>query len=347
MSARAASLAVLVMVSAFSAFPSPFYGDIASASPLGLWASAVLFSVHGMAVIVAMTLVRGGGAVAALGTRRLLVVALIVDVAGGLALAAGMAASSFSALAAGRIVTGLALGLATPLLTEALSRARRGTALATAGTLGGVGLGALAAAVLAWAGASVPAVFIAGSAALAVSIAAVMASPAPPAPASAPVAAVAAGVDLGAAVAVVVVFAANGVLGLFTSLIPALAAPMLGGGALLAGVVVASTMIGAGAARLAVRPSSPRAVAAAAMLATVLGAAVFSVALAARMDALAVAGALLLGAACGLGYDEGLRMAIGSRVDALRRVASVARVQRAGQLGLVLPALIFPVLIQA
>ncbi|WP_084125202.1 hypothetical protein [Demequina sp. NBRC 110054] len=347
MSAR--EVLVLTLVSAFSAFPSPFYADIAAASAWGLWTSAVLFAAHGVAVIVAMTWLRRAGMARRVPSRSLVVVALLVDAVGGVLLALGMSAAGVGLLLAGRVVTGLALGLATPLLTETLARHARGTAWATAATLGGVGMGALAAAMLVATGVAVPAVFAAGASVLALVALAVALSPTM-VPAIVPTTAAppsASARDRALAAAVVLVFVANGLLGLFTSLVPAVVVAAIGGGSLLAGAVVAATMIGAGAARLAMDASRPRVVASVAVGSLGAGCFLFTAGVAAHQGPAVILGSVILGASCGLGYDAGLRMAIGSKVDALARVAALARAQRAGQLGLVVPALVFPALARA
>lgn len=360
MRTRAAVTAVLAIISAFSAFPSPFYADIAAASSWAMWASAALFSIHGVGVIAAMTVVRRSAGFARLACRDLVVAALVADALGGLLLALGMGMASVPLLLAGRLVTGVALGLVTPVLTETLARETRSTSWATAATLGGVGVGALMAALLATAGVAVPLVFVAGTAVLAaaglgaaripgIAWSAATTTVSGPEALAAPGAVAApsasAGPDVAATAAVLIVFAANGVLGLFTSLVPAAVAPLLGGGSLLAGLVVATTMIGAGLSRLVAAPPQARATAITAAVALSLGAAVFAAGVAGgRPPAAVVLGSALIGAACGIGHDAGLRMAIGPKVDALRKVRGLARVQRAGQLGLVIPALVFPAL---
>lgn len=340
---HATALVSLLAISAFSAFPSPFYAHIADASGWGLWASAVLFSSHGVAVIVAMSAVRM--VTRWVGTDALVPAALFVDAGGGLLLMTGMAGDSLSLLLSGRVVTGVALGLATPVLSEVLSHRERGVAVVTAGTLGGVGLGALGAGLLHETGIATGAVFGLGTLLL---LAVALGAVAVPTGSGRPLprAASAPGHGRGSAgpIAVVVVFVANGVLGLFTSLVPAVVVERIGGGALLAGILVAGTMLGAGAARLVLSVARMERVAAASAATLAAGTIALAAGASYGEPEVVLIGCVLMGAACGLGYDAGLRMAIGSKVDALVRLRSLAQVQRAGQLGLVIPALIFPAL---
>lgn len=354
MSPRIAAVVALTVVSAFSAFPSPFYSGVAAASALGLWAAAVMFSIHGVAVIVAMSALRAASWPVADRHRAIVTAALVVDAVGGLVLAWGMATESMTLLLTGRAITGLALGLATPVLTAVLARHRTGTAWATAATLGGVGIGAVAAAALESTGVSVPGVFISGAVVVAAVIAVVPFLTTRPATGASVTWEAPDGIvtrpqtrvsELTPALAsaLVITFVATGILGLFTSLIPAVTAPALGGGAGLAGVIVAVAMIGAGGARLVGLGGSTRGLVVTVTIA-VAAVAVFAAGIAYGHAGTVVASATMIGAACGVGYDMGLRLAIGPQVDALRRVAVLARVQRAGQVGLVVPALAFPLL---
>lgn len=339
--------ALLLLVSAFSAFPSPFYASVLAASAWGVWAPASLFSAHGIAVIGAMTLLRRAPR---LGSRPrvTLTLALGLDAVGGVLLAAGFGSSQLALLLIARVVTGMALGLATPVLTEILARDDAGTAVATAATLGGVGLGALVAGGLSAVGLTTDLVFLVGAGVLVASTALVRRLPSlGRGPAGTVLVAAATGPDLAVAVAALLVFAANGLLGLFTSLIPIALVDRVGGGALMAGAIVATVMVGAGLARLILsEPAGTRSMVVL-LCALTLGAVVTVAGAHHSCTPAVLAGGAFLGAGAGIGYDSGMRMAIGSKVDALSRLGALARVQRAGQLGLVIPALAVPMFIRA
>ncbi len=333
--------ALLLLVSAFSAFPSPFYGSLLAVSSWGIWAPAVLFSVHGAAVIVAMSLLHRMRSLS-VHPRVLVAAALIIDAAGGIVLAIGFQTGNIVLLLAARAVTGIALGLSTPLLSERLTRGTRGTAAATAGTLGGVGVGALCAAALSTLGIPTSLVFLSGTAGLLLGVAVALRLPGRgPGVATAPGAT---GWTRSDGTAAALVFISNGVLGLFTSLIPLSIIARIGGGSLMAGAVVATAMLGAGGARLASKTTRPWASAVTATLALAFGSVMLATGIAVSSPIATLIGGALLGAAAGIGYDSGIRLAIGSKGDALSRVASLAKAQRAGQFGLVLPALAVPLL---
>ncbi|HEY0217535.1 MAG TPA: hypothetical protein VGC57_14195, partial [Cellulomonas sp.] len=103
------------------------------------------------------------------------------------------------------------------------------------------------------------------------------------------------------------------------------------------GATTGLVMISAGTARLALGRLPGRPVRVLALVAAAVGLLVEVAALATGHLAGALLGAALLGAAAGIGFDTALRLAAPAGVPAL------ARVQRGGQVGLVLPVLAYPV----
>lgn len=364
----------LAAAGAYSAFPSAWY-HLVQEQTGSRWTTAVLFAAHGIAQVAAMTVVARPGTAArasGAGTGRVVGALLLLDTAGAALLVAAPAPGGFALLLAGRVVTGLALGALTPLATAGIARHPRGTAVATAAVLGAVGAGALLAGGLAAAGWTRPAVLgvglvllpaaavlvrrveVAGVAAgvpVAVSSAVhVEAESAPgvPVPASALVVPPAPAAVVGpapsaaparAALPALLAFACTGVLGLFSSTLPGVVAGLAGGAATVAGATTGLVMLSAGGARLLLGGLPAGRVRALALAAAAVGAAGEVAALHAGHLAGALASAALLGAAAGVGFDAALRAA------APRGVPALARTQRGGQLGLVLPVLAYPVVV--
>jgi MFS family permease len=345
----------LTVASAFSAFPSAYYHRVAEATG-SQWATAVLFVAHGIASVLAMSLLtRPGPALhtARIGLGRAVPTLLILDAIGALLLVLAPDPAGVAWLLAGRVVTGAALGALTPLVTAGLSRDRSGTVLATAAILGGVGLGSLLAGVLAEVGLTRTEVFATGLAGLLA--AAVLTrragladrSGTGPTPAVGPVLAAAPAPALPSPMAgvvgcVVLAFAANGVLGLFTSTLPGFVAAKAGGAELVAGATAGLVMLAAGAARLTLLRASAGSVRVAAVVAAVAGAVLFAAGSLAGAVVVALLGGMALGAAAGVGYDTALRTA----ADRAGGIGPVAEVQRGGQLGLILPVLVYPLVVR-
>lgn len=363
--------------SAYSAFPAAFYHHVQDATGSS-WSTPILFAAHGLAQVAAMTVVgqfrprgaRAGRVVAAL---------LLADAAGALLLVAAPAPGGFALLLAGRVVTGAALGALAPVATAGIVAHPRGAALATVAILGAVGAGSLAAGALAavgWSRAAVLAIGpvllpvaawlvrgvgtqrddasttvpVSGEPAVAVgalpgsgprqaSMASTPREPGTSSPATAPsapahpVAARPVPVLACAALA----FAANGVLGLFCSTLPGVVAGLAHGASAVAGVTTGLVMLSAGGARLLLGGMPTRRVLLVAALAAVLGVPGLAAGLASGALGVVLTCAALLGAAAGTAFDSALRC-VGPA-----GVAGLARVQRGGQLGLVLPVLAYPV----
>ncbi|GAA0990163.1 hypothetical protein GCM10009555_075480 [Acrocarpospora macrocephala] len=333
---QAGPAAALAVAAAFSAFPSPFYRDYAALLGGGAWPTALLFSVHGATVAGVMGLVGTGrlaGLIARAAPRRVLAAAMVVDAAAGLLY---LVSPDLAVLVTARIGTGVALGVVAPVATSALTAHPRGASIATACLLGGVGAGACCAGLAASLG-NRNAAFGAGIALLVTTALMVGRNRAPLSrpseggrqardPGTTPLA------------ACVVAFAANGVLGLFTSVLPGEVAAAAGrdGDPLITGAVVALVLLSAAACRLPARPVG--ALPTGALL--VVGAGGLAAGWAAGVLWLALLGGALLGAAAGLGYAAAVRAASTGRNGAARLTA-LARVQFGGQLGLVLPVLIY------
>ncbi|HEY0217664.1 MAG TPA: hypothetical protein VGC57_14840, partial [Cellulomonas sp.] len=269
--------------SAYSAFPAAYYHLVQDATG-SRWTTAVLFSAHGVAQVVAMStlsaLTRSRLATRAAGggTGRAVAVLLLLDAAGAALLVLAPAPGGFALLLVGRVVTGLALGALAPLATAGLALHPRGSELATGAILGAVGVGSLLAGLLAGLGWSRPGVLAVGLVALPVAAWLVrgvrVAAPAPvvPVPAAAvPAAAVpvpAAGRVAGWAA---LAFVANGVLGLFCSTLPGVVAGLAQGTAVVAGATTGLVMISAGTARLALGRLPGRPVRVLALVAAAVG----------------------------------------------------------------------------
>ncbi|WP_214104798.1 hypothetical protein [Acrocarpospora catenulata] len=345
--------AALAVAAAFSAFPSPFYRDYAALLGGGAWPTALLFSVHGATVAGVMGLVgtgRLGSFIARAAPGRVLAVALVLDAAAGLLY---LAPPDLAVLVTARIGTGIALGVVSPVATSALTAQARGASIATACLLGGVGAGACCAGLAASLG-DRSAAFGTGIALL-VTTALVVGRDRPAARAPLPPPGesgrhqdarrrssldTSSARDPGATplAACVVAFVANGVLGLFTSVLPGEVAAVSGRGddPLITGAVVALVLLSATACRLPARPVGPLPTGAL----VVAGVGGLAAGWTAGVLWLALLGAALLGAAAGLGYAGAVRAASTGRTGAARLTA-LARVQLGGQLGLVLPVLIY------
>jgi hypothetical protein len=356
MSERAILALALFTASAFSSLPSAFYATIADTNGLGSWSTALLFAVHGAAAMGAMTVVglpRSSAVVSAAGLGTTIGLLLAADALAGLLLVFAAGPAEFWMLLTGRAVTGAALGAVTPVLAASLTVRRSGTEITTAGVLGGVGLGSLLAGSLALAGVSRPSVFAigcAGVAAVAVLVRVRLRGRASQhdsdrAPASpddlqrsrqAPSATV--------LVAAALAFTANGVLGLFTSLLPGAVADLADAqlATFVAGLTAGIVLLCAGLSRLVTARITGGRAAWLAAMGTATGAVAFAGGLAAGIWPLALAGGMLLGAAAGFGYDLALRLVSTRLTDSLR-LSALARVQRGGQFGLVAPVLLYPI----
>lgn len=368
--------------SAYSAFPAAYYHHVQEATG-SAWSTPVLFAAHGLAQVAAMTVVgRLRPRTAAPG--RVVAALLLADAAGALLLVAAPEPGGFALLLAGRVVTGAALGALAPVATAGIVAHPRGPALATVAILGAVGAGSLVAGALAAAGWSRAAVLAVGLVLLPAAAWLVrgvaMLSPMAAVPSRHEVSAVstvrgevtsAAGaegvrhdVDTVSAVrsghplpdaaprtapaparpvpvlaCAVLAFAANGVLGLFCSTLPGVVAGLAGGASAVAGATTGIVMLSAGGARLLLGGMPTRRVLLVAALAAAAGLAGLTAGLASGVLGLVLACAALLGAAAGTAFDSALRAVAPSGVHGL------ARVQRGGQLGLVVPVLLYPVLI--
>ena len=346
----------LVVASAFSSFPSAFYATIATEVGGGTITTAVLFASHGAAAIVAMSVLAIpaiAATVARIPLRLYLMAVLGFDALAGLLLVSANGQAEFGFALAGRIATGIALGALTPVVAAALAGYRGGSALSTAGILGGVGVGSLVAGTLALE-LQRPVVFGLGCLALIAAAAVVLSAAdrvasrplgldvAAPVDSARPDSAVPL-VVLGAAA---LAFAANGLLGLFTSILPGtVAAASDAPREFTAGITVAVVLVAAGVARLTIPVDRGRVARLVAAATLVLGAVVFGLGLGTASVALSLIGGVLLGFAAGIAYDTALSLAA-SRTIGAARVRALAAVQRGGQFGLVIPVLLYPFAIQ-
>lgn len=169
----------------------------------------------------------------------------------------------------------------------------------------------------------------------------------------------AAGAGFDVAAGVVLAFVANGVLALFTSTLPGVVAAHGSDSTLLAGATAGLVMLAAGGVRLGLGRLSARAVNLTGGLGAGIGICLFATGLSAPHGSVAalLGGGLLLGGAAGLGYEAALRTVGPADVHAgaarrggteltAARLARTAAVQRGGQLGLVVPVLLYPLVVR-
>lgn len=339
MNRRVWMIVTLAGVNAFSAAPSAFYAQVSVATGTP-WSTALLFSGHGAASILGMS------AAAAMLARRPhasqvapLAAALAADVAGGILLLLAVP-DDLALLAVGRVVCGAALGVVSTLVAASIVRAPGGSAVVTAAVFGGVGAGSVLSGILVSTGAGAVGALALGLAALgALCIVApwVRGDDDSVAGRVVPLRRAETGIVVTAAAALSA-FASNGVLALFTSLLPGEIARMTGGTGAVAGLVAGTAMLAAGAARLLIRTARLGAVIPVGVTVgvTVVIAGVLVSGVGGTI--LAVAGGVLLGAVAGLTYDAALRAVRGAD-------ARVATVQRSGQAGLVVPPLLLTAVI--
>jgi len=325
-------------------------------------------------------------------------VLLLADACAGGLLVLAPPPGGFGLLLAGRLITGLLLGMITPLATRRLLGAPGGSAVAVAAIFGGVGVGSLSAGALAGLGLTRPAVLAVGVGLLLVTAGVVTRLERNDESTSH-----AAGVERNAADdgadrpraggstrtagqrsgtaanprGVLLAFTANGVLALFTSTLPGVVAAHGSDSTLLAGATAGLVMLAAGGVRLGLGRLSARAVTVAGAVGAGAGIWLFTVGLHTSDGGVAalLGGGLLLGAAAGLGYEAALRTVdrpgsptpTGITPDGITpdgitpdgitpdgidpdsadvRLARTAAVQRGGQLGLVVPVLIYPLVVR-
>jgi MFS family permease len=229
----------LMVVMAYSAFPTPLYGLYAARDGFGALTITAVFAAYAVGVTISLFLV--GHLSDVYGRKRVLLP--------GLGLAALTAVSfvvwrDLAGLLVARVLNGLAVGAATATATAWIaelhvkakpgSNPRRAEIVAVAANVGGIGSGALVAGVLAqWVQSPLTVPYLVGLAALLLAMALVAATPetrdaAEPRPAYRPqrvsVPAAARGEYFGAALGAGVGFAA---FGLFTSLAPTFLAQSL------------------------------------------------------------------------------------------------------------------------
>ncbi|THG29341.1 MFS transporter [Naasia lichenicola] len=356
MTMRTAMVVALAAASAFSSFPSAFYQQLPPDFGSAALTTALLFAAHGIAAALAMgVLARRQGArwISRFGTAPIIVVALLVDALGGAVLALAGDGSELAELLVGRLVTGAALGIVTVCATSVIVTAPRGSSVTTACILGGVGAGAVLSGGIAAFDLARSAVFVVGIlllllAAGLVHSASGRTSDLSPArqetdspggtPAVPPI------FTAAVAVAVTLAFVSNGVLGLFTSIVPGFVAAESGGAPLIAGLTAGTALLAAGAARVLLAPVESGVVRIIGFVALALGAAAFAYGMVASAIPSALVGGALLGGAAGIAYSTAIDLA--ARTAGPVRIRMLAQVQRGGQLGLVIPVLLFPLAAQ-
>ncbi len=133
---------------AASSAPSPLYSEYARQWSLSATAVTVVFAVYALALLVSLLVV--GGLSDHLGRRPVLVVALVGEAA---AMAVMLTAGGVGQLIVGRIIQGLATGAATGAISAGMidlqhPGSKLGPLLNSAGTAGGMAIGALLGGVL-------------------------------------------------------------------------------------------------------------------------------------------------------------------------------------------------------
>jgi MFS family permease len=130
--------------------PTPLYVLFEQRFGLATFMGTVIFAIYAAGVLVALLVL--GQASDAFGRRRVLLVGLVFA---GLSAVAFLLAHGLPLLIVGRVLSGLAAGVFTGTATAALvdlagaGRARQATMVATGSSMGGLGLGALLAGILA------------------------------------------------------------------------------------------------------------------------------------------------------------------------------------------------------
>ncbi|WP_214411753.1 MFS transporter [Sphaerisporangium fuscum] len=140
--------AAFTLTMAFSTVPTPLYPLYQHVNGFGTFMLTIVFAVYALGVLVSLFL--AGHLSDWFGRRRLLLPSIALSIASGVVFALG---TSVPALIAGRLLSGLSVGLLTATATAYLDdlhrRARPGTSgtranvVATAANLGGLGLGTL------------------------------------------------------------------------------------------------------------------------------------------------------------------------------------------------------------
>jgi MFS family permease len=145
---------VFAMAMAFSTIPSPLYVLYQARDHFGALMVTVIFAAYAVGVMVSLFL--AGHISDWLGRRRMVAIAVGVNMLSGIVFLAWLAVPG---LIAGRVISGISIGMLTATATAYLSElhavarpgepGRRAEVVATAANLGGLGLGALLAGLLA------------------------------------------------------------------------------------------------------------------------------------------------------------------------------------------------------
>jgi MFS family permease len=350
----------LMVVMAYSAFPTPLYGLYAARDGFGALTITAVFAAYAVGVTISLFLV--GHLSDVFGRKRVLLP--------GLALAALTAVSfvlwrDLPGLLAARLVNGLAVGAVTATATAWIAElhagarpqadARRAEIVGVAANIGGIGSGALIAGVLAqWVTSPLTVPYLVGLAALLLAIALVAATPetraaADPRPAYRPqrvsVPAAARAEYFGAALGAAVGFAA---FGLFTSLAPTfLASSLHHPSKALAGAAAFIVFASAAVVQVALARRPRRELVLNGTAVTLAGLALVVLALWLPTPSLALF--LIGGVAFGAGAGSVFKGAVGTVVavaEPARRAEALAGLFLAGYIGLAVPVVGLGVLSQ-
>ncbi|WP_064750418.1 MFS transporter [Solirubrobacter soli] len=350
----------LMVVMAYSAFPTPLYGLYAARDGFGALTITAVFAAYAVGVTISLFLV--GHLSDVYGRKRVLLP--------GLALAAVTAVSfvvwrDLPGLLVARVLNGLAVGAVTATATAWIAElhagarpdanARRAEIVGVAANIGGIGTGALVAGVLAqWVDSPLTVPYVVGLAALLLAMAVVAATPetrsAPtPRPAYRPqrvsVPASARGEYFGAALGAAVGFAA---FGLFTSLAPTFLAQSLHHPSkALAGAAAFIVFASAAVVQVALARRPRRELVANGTVVTLAGLALVVLALWLPTPSLALF--LIGGVAFGAGAGSVFKGAVGTVIavaEPARRAEALAGLFLAGYIGLAVPVVGLGVLTQ-
>jgi MFS family permease len=350
----------LLVVMAYSAFPTPLYGLYAARDGFGALTITAVFAAYAVGVTISLFLV--GHLSDTFGRKRVLLP--------GLALAALTAVSfvlwrDLPGLLAARVLNGLAVGAVTATATAWIAELhagarpnadpRRAEIVGVAANIGGIGSGALIAGILAqWVDSPLTVPYLVGLAALLVAIALVAATPetrgaADPRPAYRPqrvsVPAAARGEYFGAALGAAVGFAA---FGLFTSLAPTFLAQSLHHPSkALAGAAAFIVFASAAVVQVVLARRPRRELVANGTVVTLAGLALVVLALWLPTPSLALF--LIGGVAFGAGAGSVFKGAVGTVVavaEPARRAEALAGLFLAGYIGLAVPVVGLGVLTQ-
>jgi len=342
---------VFAVTMAFSTIPTPLYVLYQARDHFGALLVTVIFAAYAVGVMASLFL--AGHVSDWLGRRRMIVTALAVNMASGIVF---LAWPTVPGLIAGRVISGISIGMLTATATVYLSElhaaarpgqpGRRAEVVATAANLGGLGLGALLAGLLAqYAGHGLQLPFLVSEALMAGGALALAAAPETvarprPRPRYHPQRVSVPAADRPAFLAAVfATVAAFAVLGLFTSLAPGFIAGTLGDRSHALAGLAAFVVFGAAAlAQIALSRAATSRQLSIGLTALILGLAVVTIAVWLPSLTLFLLGGALAGAGAGAAFKGSVSAVIAIAPHA-RRGETLAGLFLAAYFGIAAPVL--------